>query len=241
MNIKDAKEVREKVEEIKRKRNTKCTKNSKKGAKSEKKFQKDKKKVQKFRKFIVKFIVFEYLIFGLVISICNQIMINRENEKKTNIIAIQQETILKLSKTYENCLQPILNTEEIKITHRQLKSKEIEISESDRELIAKLLYHEGRGESLECQKAIVSVILNRVEAGHWGNTISQVICARNQFEPVAKGLLDGTKPLAKQYEAIDYVLENGVTVPEDVIYFRAGHYFSWAENYCRIDNTFFSK
>ena len=120
------------------------------------------------------------------------------------------------------------------------KEMAYDLTNAEKELLAQLLYHEARGESLECQKAVVSVVLNRVESGKWGDTLKEVIYAKNQFEPVAKGLIPNTKPLQKQYEAIDYVLENGATVPSNVLYFRAGHYFEWGTDYMNIDNTYFS-
>lgn len=133
---------------------------------------------------------------------------------------------------------------EIRIQPQAVKTVEkkmaYNLTSAERELLAQLLYHEARGESLECQKAVVSVILNRVDSKIWGDSLTDVIYAKNQFEPVVKGLLPNTKPLQKQYEAIDYVLENGATVPEEVLYFRADHYFEWATDFMNMDNTYFS-
>ena len=143
----------------------------------------------------------------------------------TNFITEQQTIISNLSKQHKN---EVVN--------------EIEICSSDRELIAKLLYHEGRGESFECQCAIVSVIVNRLNSGIWGNTFVDVIYAKNQFEPVLNGKLSNTKPLQQQYDAVDYVIENGVTVPEWVQYFRAEYHFKWSNGYTKymnMNNTYF--
>ena len=133
---------------------------------------------------------------------------------------------------------------EIRVQPQAVKTVEkkmaYDLTSAERELLAQLLYHEARGESLECQKAVASVILNRVDSKIWGDSLTDVIYAKNQFEPVVKGLLPNTKPLQKQYEAIDYVLENGATVPEEVLYFRADHYFEWATDFMNMDNTYFS-
>ena len=114
----------------------------------------------------------------------------------------------------------------------------INISSGDIDLIAKLLYLEGRGESEECQKAIVSVIINRLNSGYWGNTYRDVIYAKNQFEPVK--YISKTTASQKQYEVIEYVMKNGTTLPGYVFYFRANYFFDWCISYKQIDNTFFS-
>lgn len=250
MDLKDAKEVRKKVEEIKKKRkptekkiNTK-EKGNKKVAKVKKPMtKKEKEKQKKFRKFIWKFIVVEYIIFVFFMAYMGQIKMIKELAHKNEMLYMQEQSILKLSKTYEDCLEPIFEGDTIKITHNTFKSpkKAFDVSASDRELIAKLLYHEARGESVECQRAVVSVILNRLQSGNWGDTISEVIYAKNQFEPVAMGLLPNTKPLQTQYDVVDYVLETGTTLPSWVQYFRASYHFGWKDyvQYKSIDNTYF--
>ena len=45
----------------------------------------------------------------------------------------------------------------------------------ERELLARLVYRESNIESLECQKAVASVVINRLHSGYWGDTLSEVI------------------------------------------------------------------
>lgn len=130
------------------------------------------------------------------------------------------------------------NVEEIESA--PVDNRQIKLSDSDRELLAQLLYHEGRGESQECQRAIVSVVINRLNSGFWGDTLYSVIYAPSQFSPASAGMLPGTKPLQAQYDAIDYVCEHGVTIDTHCYYFRASYYFSWGTPYMHIDNTYFS-
>lgn len=224
MNIKNAKEVRRKIEEVKNKRSKK-------------------QKACKFKKFIVKFIVVEYILFIFFMACIGQVRLIKELKEKDNLILMQQVAIYKLSQTYEDSLQPIFSGDTITIMHNTFKSPKnaFEVSASDRELIAKLLYHEARGESVETQRAVVSVILNRLQSGKWGKTISDVVYAKNQFEPVSRGLLPNTKPLQTQYDVVDYVLETGTTVPSWVQYFRASYHFGWKNytQYKALDNTYF--
>lgn len=129
--------------------------------------------------------------------------------------------------------EPIKKAEPIK----KVEVKTIDNKIDDRELLARLLYTEARGESIECQRAVVSVVLNRVNTS--GNTISEVIKAPGQFDLGNK--LDNIKPLQTQYDVVDYVLANGITIPSDVIYFRSGHFHSFAEDYKQIGNMYFSR
>ena len=124
---------------------------------------------------------------------------------------------------------------EVQEVHENYK---INISSGDIDLIAKLLYLEGRGESEECQRAIVSVIINRLNSGYWGSTYHDVIFAKNQFEPA--GRISSTTVSQKQYDVIKYVMKNGTTLPGYVLYFRANYFFDWCISYKQIDNTFFS-
>lgn len=127
--------------------------------------------------------------------------------------------------------EPIKKVEPIK----KIEVKTIDNKIDDRELLARLLYTEARGESIECQRAVVSVVLNRAKT----STIEKVIKAPGQFDLGNK--LDNIKPLQTQYDVVDYVLANGVTIPEDVIYFRSGHFHSFAEDYKQIDHMYFSR
>ena len=137
-----------------------------------------------------------------------------------------------------------VETEDSLIENEPLKEEnnvEFSASLDDRELLARLLYCEGRGESVDCQKAIVSVVLNRLKNGYWGDTFREVIYAKGQFSPVSSGLIDKAKPSQTQYDIVDYILENGSTLPSWVLYFRASYHFSWSSYtpYCNIDNTYF--
>lgn len=120
-------------------------------------------------------------------------------------------------------------------------NKRYNLNKEDRELLAKLLYCEGRGESVDCQRAIISVVINRLNNGYWGTTIKDVVYAKGQFSPVSSGAINKAKPSQTQYDVVDYVLENGTTLPSWVMYFRASYHFNWKgyTPYCAIDNTYF--
>lgn len=113
------------------------------------------------------------------------------------------------------------------------------VTSMEREMLARLVYREANTESIECQQAVASVVINRWLSGYWGNTLEDVVYAPYQFSP--SNLLYCTTPTETNYEAVDYVLENGVTIPEYVMYFRLDFHFNWKgyKAYQKIDNTCF--
>lgn len=113
------------------------------------------------------------------------------------------------------------------------------ITSTEREMLARLVYREANTESLECQMAIVSVVINRWIDGRWGNTLEDVIYSPYQFTPA--NLLHQTTPTELNYTAVDLVLQHGSILPPYCLYFRADHHFDWDnyEPYTQIDYTCF--
>lgn len=62
-----------------------------------------------------------------------------------------------------------------------------EVSDEDRELLARVIYGEGRGEPYEGQVAIGAVILNRVESADFPDTITDVVYQSGAFDAVYDG------------------------------------------------------
>lgn len=124
----------------------------------------------------------------------------------------------------------------------------IQLTDSEKYQLAALIYREARGESYECQLACVSVVINRFTCGQKGyegagkyNSIEDVIYAPSQFSPAH--LIPSTTPTQTQIDAVEYVCQNGPTIPEYVCYFRASYYHNWGPkyaNYTYIDETYFS-
>ena len=113
------------------------------------------------------------------------------------------------------------------------------ISSVEREMLARLVYLEANTESLECQMAVVSVVINRWQNGYWGNTIASVIYSPYQFSP--SGLIYKTTPTETNYAAVDQILKSGSILPEYVMYFRADYHFKWEgyAPYAKIDDVCF--
>jgi N-acetylmuramoyl-L-alanine amidase len=80
---------------------------------------------------------------------------------------------------------------EVKVSrdaHRDVvRHGQIKLSSRDIELLARLVYAEGRGEPYEGQVAIAAVVLNRIESPIFPDTVREVILAPNAFSPVRNG------------------------------------------------------
>lgn len=106
--------------------------------------------------------------------------------------------------------------------------------------VADIVWLEANGESEECQAAVAAVIYNRLKSGIWGDTLHDVISADGEFSTFA---LIGEAETTPEVRAIVWdMFWNGYDIPENVMYFREGHYHNWdgAVDQFKIDNTYFS-
>lgn len=115
-----------------------------------------------------------------------------------------------------------------------------EISNEERDLLARLCFLEASICSEECQRAVVSVIFNRLESGKWKEdmnndgkiTLFDIIYYPNAFSPAP--IIHKYEADAEAFAAVDYVIQNGPTIPEYVRYFRINYDFTW-DNYSNYD------
>lgn len=100
---------------------------------------------------------------------------------------------------------------------------EITFAESDRYLLANLIYCEAGGEPYEGQVAVGAVVINRVLSSVFPDTVVGVIYANKQFSPVASGRLDlalaENKATASCYRAADEAM-SGYTNVGGCVFFR---------------------
>ncbi len=116
------------------------------------------------------------------------------------------------------------------------KKLNVKVSQKDIRNIAALVYLEAGSCSVRCQRAIASVVFNRMMRYH--KTASQVIYEKGVF--TVSGRVARTKPSQSCYDAVNYVLNHGTTLPLRVTAFRNGHYHSFGKHYCKIDGVYFS-
>lgn len=100
---------------------------------------------------------------------------------------------------------------------------EVEFEESDRYLLANLIYCEAGGESYAGQLAVGAVVMNRVLSSVYPDTVVGVIYQKSQFSPVASGrlalALAENKATASCYKAADEAM-SGQTNVGNCVYFR---------------------
>lgn len=94
---------------------------------------------------------------------------------------------------------------------------DLELSQEDKDLIARLLCAEAESEPFEGQQAIAEVILNRMTAENFPDTVRGVIYAEGQF--LAANNLYLAEPTHTQYEAIERAYNGPYVVDGDVVFF----------------------
>lgn len=108
----------------------------------------------------------------------------------------------------------IYEEEEVTVEPRYTQ---LNLSRSDLELLARLVWVEARGEPDEGQQAVAEVILNRLASGQFQDTMRGVIYADNQF--AGSAYIDEAEPYQTQYEAVERALNGPYILPMEVTHF----------------------
>lgn len=94
---------------------------------------------------------------------------------------------------------------------------DIQLTADEMKMLAELVWVEARGESREGQQAVAEVVLNRLNSGKFGETLSNVVYGEGQFRSAP--FLDEAEPFQGQYQAIERALYGPYLLPENVLYF----------------------
>lgn len=85
-------------------------------------------------------------------------------------------------------------------TQTQISKGVIPYTQSDLDLLARLIYAEAQGQPYKAQLAVGAVVVNRVQSTAWPNTIKSVIYQKSagyyQFTPVLNGFIN--KPASSE-------------------------------------------
>lgn len=93
----------------------------------------------------------------------------------------------------------------------------VTLTMDERELLARMVWVEARGESEEGQQAVAEVVLNRLYAGNFQSSIESIIMAEGQFNSAK--FLDDAEPNQTQYEAVERALKGPYVLPMNVVFF----------------------
>ena len=91
------------------------------------------------------------------------------------------------------------------------------ITGEEREILARVVYLEARGECAEGRQAVAEVVLNRVQSDAFPDTVAEVVFQPGQFS-TADDLADA-EPGENEYAAVDGALDGPAALPEGVVYF----------------------
>ena len=76
----------------------------------------------------------------------------------------------------------------------EVTTQEVNLSEGDKYLLAKIIMAEAESESLTGQALVGRVVLNRVESADFPDTVRDVIFQEGQFTPISNGRFDAVEP-----------------------------------------------
>lgn len=151
------------------------------------------------------------------------------------LIQSNSEKLENINDLFKNMLTELDDLEE-RFNAMPRNTLGLELTESDIRNISALVYLEAGSGSYELQKAIASVIFNRMLRYHM--TASQTIYQRGVFSPANR--VARTIPSERCLRAVREVMSNGLTLPSNVLAFRSGHYHSFGHRYCQIANVYFT-
>ncbi|MBR5717440.1 MAG: cell wall hydrolase [Clostridia bacterium] len=113
-----------------------------------------------------------------------------------------------------------------------------QFSDSDVLLLAKFLTYEARYNNTAGQRAVGSVVLNRVlnESGHFPDTVRGVLFQKNQF--CSEAALANITPTNAAKSNASYILQDcGATIPKKVLFYRAASLGTTWESYMSYYDT----
>lgn len=111
----------------------------------------------------------------------------------------------------------------------------VTLTMDERELLARMVWVEARGEPFEGQQAVAEVVLNRLVAENFQNSVESIIMAQGQFNSAR--FLDDAEPNQTQYEAVEHALKGPYITPINTVYFGRlptynGSVWGWIGGHC---------
>ena len=114
-----------------------------------------------------------------------------------------------------------------------------EITQSEFELICTTVFCEAGGQTLKLQNMVALTILNQIVSGKFGDSVYEVIYKKNNFAVTQWDDFENRGWSDRTVEAVMLALRENKH-PKNMYYFRTNHYHTWAKNYKRVGNVYFS-
>lgn len=106
------------------------------------------------------------------------------------------------------------------------------------EILARCVEAEAGNQPIEVKRAVISVILNRVDDDDWPDSISEVIADPYEFATYWNGRMDEATPATSTYEAI--ALEMETRSYPGLYYFDMDKYLQYGTPYKKMGDLYFS-
>ena len=110
---------------------------------------------------------------------------------------------------------------------------------AEMELLARCVEAEAGKQSIDVKRAVIAVIMNRVDDDDWPDTISEVIADPYEFATYWNGAMDEAEPSVSTYEAISLEMETR-SYP-GLYYFDMDQYLPYGTPYARMGDLYFSR
>ncbi len=102
-----------------------------------------------------------------------------------------------------------------------VECEESDYSQSDIDELARIIYWEARGETIEGQLAVANVVINRLNSDDFPDTMKGVISQENQFTPYSRADYYNVSVPDEYYAVAEIALAGDRVVDENVFWFRS--------------------
>lgn len=137
-----------------------------------------------------------------------------------NSTSIETENYYDAEYMYEMAMRTYSKQQEIIDTQEQIEE---EIYEGELELLAQLVRAEAGNQPLEGKRAVVDVVLNRVDSDLFPNTISEVIFQEGQFSCIKDGGFDKAAWTVDDSDFEAVMLEISNRTDCEIMFFSSGN------------------
>ena len=176
------------------------------------------------------------LIMILIVVVAAAILIVKLNDYKE-----EEDLLASITEPLpEEVLLPVILGSTGPIDEVKVLTKKVEpvVDPEELDLLARLIQEEAGSDwcTDELQRAVGSVVLNRMDDKRYPDTMHGVIDQKGQYSTAKR--LDKTTPTERVRKNAEYLLANGSTLPEDVI-FQAN--FKQGKVYKELQGVYFGK
>ena len=189
------------------------------------------------------FVFFAVFLLGLAIEVrtvnaaaCEEVVTNETTVEELNVICaedIWKEVYRELMYGTEMNAQKLAALAMVEVKSRDLElmtsatdhivnyhGRRFAITDDEYQVLLKIVESEAPDEDIEGKLLVANVVLNRLEIGFGGNTISEVVFAKGQFEPAGNGAIFKAVPTEETIEAVERALD-GEDISQGALYFVA--------------------